>query len=108
MNTQEKVRLPGFTAQSSVVSASPLRARNSSSRNLGVRVVSPAQTTQNCNCSGGGGSTGTGGGNPGVCNCSSVLGAGCSVTGNSCNPGFVPQCNCGFLGNSCQCVPSLQ
>ena len=107
MNTQEKSRLPGFTAESSVVSASPFRARDSYSPDAQHGVVF-ADSTVNCNCGGGTGSTGTGGGNPGVCQCSSFLGAGCSVSGNSCNPGFVPQCNCGVLGNSCQCVPSLQ
>jgi hypothetical protein len=29
---------------------------------------------------------------PGHCECSSVLGIGCSVTGNHCNEGFTPSC----------------
>jgi len=111
MNTQEKIRLPGFTAESSVLSASPFRARNSFSPNLGAGVESAgSDVTCNCGCPCGGTTGGTGGGtpppppNPGVCNCSSVLGIGCSVSANHCNPGFVPQCDCGAFGNSCQCV----
>ena len=112
MNTQEKIRLPGFTAESSVVSGSSFYARHSFSLNLGGGVESAgSDVTCNCGCPCAGSTGGTGGGppppppNPGVCNCSSVLGIGCSVSGNNCNPGFVPQCNCGVIGNSCQCVP---
>jgi hypothetical protein len=83
----------------------------------GARVVPAGDVTVfGCPCSTGstgttGGGTTSGGttsGPPGVCQCSSVLGIGCSVSSNSCNPGFVPQCNCGVTGNSCQCVPSAQ
>jgi hypothetical protein len=51
---------------------------------------------------------GTGGvypASPGHCECSSFLGTGCSTTKNACNEGYVASCDCGFFGNSCQCVP---
>lgn len=106
MNTQENIRLPGFSAESSMANASPFRARNSSWPNLGAGVVSAgSDVTCNCGCPCGG--TGSTGGTPtgaGTCQCSSILGAGCSVSGNNCNPGYTPVCNCGVLGNSCQCV----
>lgn len=114
MNMLETVRLPGFTAESSVMSASPFGARDSLWPFLGAGVVSAgSDVTCNCGCpcsgtTGGGGGTGgtggTGGGPPGVCQCTSVVGFGCSVSANNCNPGFVPTCNCGIFGNSCQCV----
>jgi hypothetical protein len=110
MNTQAKIRLPGFTAESSLMRSNAFRSCHSPSHTLGAAVV-PSQSL-NCNCGGSGGSTGTGTGtgtgSPGMCQCSSVLGIGCTATVNSCNPGFVPQCNCGLLGNSCQCVASAQ
>ncbi len=117
MNMQETTRLPGFSAESSIASASSFRARNSASPYPGAGVVSAgSDVTCNCGCpcggtTGGTGGTGGGGGGggtgnqPGVCQCSSVLGIGCSVSANNCNPGFVPVCNCGVFGNSCQCVP---
>jgi hypothetical protein len=104
------MRLPGFNAEASVETAiNVIVAAMRGQPNLRGRVVSAGTETVNCNCGGGGTGSGTGGGGvPGVCACSSILGAGCSTTGNQCNPGFVPQCSCGFLGNSCQCVPSAQ
>jgi len=104
------MRLPGFNAETSLGKASNLIAAAAREQpNLGVGVLSAGSDTFNCNC-GSGGSGGTGGsGNPppppGVCNCSSVLGVGCSVSANHCNTGFVPRCDCGVFGNSCQCVP---
>ena len=102
--------LPWFTAEaslSSVFAPSPFLTRESSSPDSRTGVVFAADSqTCNCNCGGGSGGTGTGGPPPpGVCSCSSVLGIGCSVSSNSCNPGFVPRCDCGLIGNSCQCVP---
>jgi hypothetical protein len=41
---------------------------------------------------------------PGLCQCSSFLGIGCSVSVNNCNDGFVPACNCGLFSNLCGCV----
>lgn len=41
---------------------------------------------------------------PGVCQCSSFLGIGCSVSVNNCTQGFVPSCNCGLFSNECGCV----
>ncbi len=114
MNMLDKNRLPGFTAEWSAVNASLFLVRDSSSPYLGAGVVSAgSDVTCNCGCpcagatggGGGTGGTGGGGGSPGVCQCSSVLGIGCSVSANNCNPGFVPVCNCGVIGNSCQCVP---
>jgi hypothetical protein len=110
VNTHQRVRLPGFTAESSVMIAGPLGAYDSLWSVSGTGVVSAgSDVTCNCGCpcsgSTGGGGGGGGSSNPGVCQCSSVLGIGCSVSSNSCNPGFVPSCNCGVTGNSCQCVP---
>ena len=102
----EKARLPGFTAEFSTWSTGPYLASGAPARKPAAGVVAADSQTCNCNCGGGAGSGGTGGQtNPGVCACSSLLGAACSTTSNSCNPGFVPACNCGVLGNSCQCVP---
>ena len=114
MNTLQEFRLPGFTAESSMVSARPFRGRSSSSPKLSAGVESAgSDVTCNCGCpcggsTGGTGTTGSGGGPPGDCQCSSVLGIGCSTSANNCNPGFVPKCDCGLIGNSCQCVPSAQ
>jgi hypothetical protein len=109
---QTNVRLPGFSAESSMVNASVFSTHDSFWPLSGAGVVSAgSDVTCNCGCpcsgtTGGGGGTGGGGtSNPGVCQCSSVLGIGCSVSANNCNPGFVPTCNCGVFGNSCQCVP---
>jgi hypothetical protein len=110
MNIQATIRLPGFTAGLSLMKAGDFGALFSRSGALGAGVILPSGSV-NCNCGcpcpGGSGGT-TGGGTPGVCQCSSIAGVGCSTTSNSCNPGFVPQCSCGVLGNSCQCVPSSQ
>lgn len=102
MNTQKGI-LPGFTAGSALESASAFSASNAPG--WSSRGVEPSQT-QNCNCGGSQGNPPPP--PPGACQCSSIAGVGCSVTGNSCNPGFVPNCSCGLLGNSCQCVSSLQ
>lgn len=101
------MKMPGFTAESSTWSGAPFRAHWLFSPDLGLGVIPADSQTCNCNCGGGSGGGGTTNNPPptGTCACSSFLGAGCSVTGNSCLPGFVPQCNCGFLGNSCNCVP---
>jgi hypothetical protein len=110
MNTQANIRLPGFTAESSMVSASLFSAHDSLWPLSGAGVVSAgSDVTCNCGCPCSGSTGGTTGPPPppppGVCQCSSVLGIGCSVSANNCNPGFVPTCNCGVFGNSCQCVP---
>jgi hypothetical protein len=107
MNIQGQIRLPGFTAESSLMRSNAFRACSTPSRAFGAGIV-PSQSLT-CNCGGSGGSTGTsstGTGSPGQCNCSSVLGVGCTNTFNGCNPGFGPQCSCGLLGNSCNCVPT--
>lgn len=107
------MRLPGFNSETSLQKASRFIVKTRGQSDLRAGVVSAGSEICNCNCAGGSGSTGgsgtttTGGGlgPPGICSCSSVLGIGCSTSSNSCNPGFVPQCNCGVFGNSCQCVP---
>jgi len=106
---QANMRLPGFTAESSVMNAGGSGAYDAFSPFAGEGVVSAgSDVTCNCGCPCSGTSGGTGGGSsppaPGTCNCSSVLGVGCSVSANHCNPGFTPQCDCGVFGNSCQCV----
>lgn len=80
-------RFPGFSAEASLTStgsARPFKARTSRSANLGARVVAADD--------------------PGHCECSSILGIGCSNSADHCNEGYVPACNCGLFGNSCQCV----
>ena len=104
---RQEMRLPGFSAEASVETAiNVIVAALRGQPNLRGRVVSAGTETVNCNCGGGG--TNPNQGPPGVCACSSIAGVGCSNTGNQCNPGFTPQCSCGLLGNSCQCVPSAQ
>jgi|SRR5579863_693798 len=102
------MRLPGFNAGTSLGKASNFVVAAAPSH-WGAGVVPADSQTCNCNCAGGaGGSTTDGPPPPGICACSSILGIGCSTSSNSCNPGYVPQCNCGVIGNSCQCVPSAQ
>lgn len=111
MNTD--MRLPGFTAELSAAGLGVFLPGRFFSPGLAAEVVSAgSDVTCNCGCpcggTSGGGGTGTGGGpgsGSGTCQCSSVLGIGCSVSSNNCNPGFTPVCNCGVVGNSCQCVP---
>jgi hypothetical protein len=113
---QGQGRMPGFTAESSVRGAIAYRALFAP--NSGSDVTSAGSEICNCNCGGGcpGGASGGGGGTtgggppppppqPGVCECSSVLGVGCNVSSNHCNPGFVATCNCGLFSNACNCLP---
>lgn len=112
MNTPERIRLPGFTADAAIVIGSLRYARTFPTLGAETGVVAAGSEICNCNCAGGQPSSGTSttstsgtSGSPGVCSCSSFLGFGCSTSSNSCNPGYVPVCNCGVIGNSCQCVP---
>jgi hypothetical protein len=109
MDMREKIRLPGFTADASVVVGRLMYARTFSTFDSDAKVMPAGSEICNCNCAGGQPSSGSAAagtaGPPGVCSCSSVAGLFCSISSNSCNPGFVPQCNCGVIGNSCACVP---
>jgi hypothetical protein len=103
------MRLPGFCAETSAGNGHQLyRKSGARTAQPETGVVFAGSDICNCNCGGASGTSPgstTTAGPPGICSCSSVLGIGCSTSSNSCNPGFVPQCNCGVFGNSCQCVP---